>query len=509
MNGLKKAALLLLVLALPVCARCAEAAPEMQIREPAFAGSWYPSDKASLEKMLEDFLAEVPQTDRPKPIALISPHAGYMYSGRCAAYGFKAAGKHKYDRVIVLGPTHSVALRGASIASYTHYRTPLGLVQVDRQACDALMKSKLFQSENRAHQREHSVESQIPFLQEVLGDFKLVPIVVGDISLDEARRIAKALKPFADENTLVVVSSDFTHTGSRFGYVPFKENVRKNLEALNREAAQEIMSLEPERFAAFLQRTHATICGRLPILILMALLEDRKSDIHAELLHYSTSGDMTGDYDDCVAYESIAFFERKHDEVAGSGRQGAVKMLTEEGRKKLLQIARNSVEAVIHGQPTPRVTADEPELQEKCGVFVTLKTSGRLRGCLGQFTSDQPLWELVDQMARASATQDIRFLHDQLRADELDELNIEISVLSPLEKMDDPMGLELGKDGIYVKRGARTGCFLPQVAAEMNWSKEEFLSYCCAHKAGLPPDAWKDKDTEVYCFKAEIIEEGE
>jgi AmmeMemoRadiSam system protein A len=241
----------------------------------------------------------------------------------------------------------------------------------------------------------------------------------------------------------------------------------------------------------------------------MALFRDRRHDIQAEPLDYSASGGITGDCADCVAYEPIVFFEGKLKKAAGAGRKGAAKMLTEEGRKKLLQIAGNAVEAAVYGQPAPKITADEPELQEKCGVFVTLNTGGQLRGCLGQFTSDQPLWELVSQMAAASATQDPRFSHDRLRPDELDDLHIEISVLSPLEKMDDPLDLELGEDGVYIKCGARTGCFLPQVATETGWSKDEFLSYCCSHKAGLPPDAWKDENTEVYCFKAEIIDERE
>ncbi len=509
MRDLQKVVVLLLVLGLHLYGDHVAAADETKLREPAFAGTWYPADKTSLDAMITDFLSKVPARDGRRPVALISPHAGYLYSGQCAAHGFKAVGEHTYRRVIVLGPTHTTGIRGVSVPSYTHYRTPLGLVEVDREVCRSLLDEPLFQSQDAAHRREHSLESQLPFLQKALGEFKLVPIVVGEIDLGGARRIASSLEPFIDDDTLVVVSSDFTHTGSRFGYVPFKTDVKENLEKLNRRAAAEIVSLEPEKFAAFLDETGATICGRFPILILMALLESRKGDIQAELLDYRASGDVTGDYSDCVAYESIGFFKRGREQAANSGRKGAVIMLTEEGREKLLQIARDAVESAVYGQPKPKIVADEPELQEKCGVFVTLKTDGQLRGCLGQFTSDQPLWQLVSQMAAASATQDPRFFDDRLRPDELDRLQIEISVLSPLEKMDNPLDIELGKDGIYLKCGARTGCFLPQVATETGWSKEEFLSYCCLHKAGLPADAWKHEDTEVYCFKAEIIDEDE
>jgi AmmeMemoRadiSam system protein A len=171
----------------------------------------------------------------------------------------------------------------------------------------------------------------------------------------------------------------------------------------------------------------------------------------------------------------------------------------------LLKIARDTVEAVIKGKPASVPQSDDPELNAHCGCFVTLKNHGRLRGCIGNFTSDNPLIELVAEMAKASATSDPRFFADCISATELDQLDIEISVLSPLKKTNDPLSLQLGTDGIYIKKGHASGCFLPQVATETGWSKEEFLSYCCSHKAGLAPDAWKGPETEVYLFNAEIF----
>jgi len=171
----------------------------------------------------------------------------------------------------------------------------------------------------------------------------------------------------------------------------------------------------------------------------------------------------------------------------------------------LLKTACDTVESVLTGEVLPEPKSDDPELNAHCGCFVTLKNQGRLRGCIGQFTSDRPLIELVVEMAKASATGDPRFFADPITADELGQLDVEISVLSPLQKTDDPLNLRLGVDGIYVKRAGASGCFLPQVAIETGWSKEEFLSYCCAHKAGLPADAWKDPETEVYLFTAEVF----
>jgi AmmeMemoRadiSam system protein A len=174
-------------------------------------------------------------------------------------------------------------------------------------------------------------------------------------------------------------------------------------------------------------------------------------------------------------------------------------------KQTLLKVARDTVKAVIAGGALPKPKSGDPELNAPCGCFVTLKNRGQLRGCIGQFTSDRPLIELVVEMAKASVTGDPRFFADPITADELEHLDVEISVLSPLRKTDDPLSLRLGVDGIYIKRGCASGCFLPQVASETGWSKKEFLSYCCAHKAGLPADAWKDPETEVYLFTAEVF----
>ena len=175
-------------------------------------------------------------------------------------------------------------------------------------------------------------------------------------------------------------------------------------------------------------------------------------------------------------------------------------------KKILLKTACDTVEAVITaGGLVPKPESDDPELNAHCGCFVTLKNQGQLRGCIGQFTSEIPLIELVVEMAKASATGDPRFLADPITEAELNQLDVEISVLSPLERTNEPLSLRLGVDGIYIKKGSASGCFLPQVATETGWSKEEFLSYCCAHKAGLSPDAWKDAETEVYLFTAEVF----
>jgi len=179
--------------------------------------------------------------------------------------------------------------------------------------------------------------------------------------------------------------------------------------------------------------------------------------------------------------------------------------MNDQQKQFLLNVARDTVIAVVNNQACHLPDTDDPELNKTCGCFVTLKTADRLRGCIGQFTSDEPLLKLVSDMARSSASSDPRFFADRLKTTELNDLDIEISVLSPLKLTDDPLSLRLGVDGIYITKGPYSGCFLPQVATETGWTKEQFLSYCCSHKAGLPEDAWKEPDTQVFLFTAEVF----
>ena len=181
--------------------------------------------------------------------------------------------------------------------------------------------------------------------------------------------------------------------------------------------------------------------------------------------------------------------------------------MTDQEKKTILAIARAALEAAVRADPQQPVESSEPILDEKRGVFVTLRNGSRLRGCIGRFDPSEALRELLPEMTVASATQDPRFAYDRITPKELAEVTVEVSVLSPLEKADDPLSLELGTHGIYIKSGFQSGCFLPQVATETGWSKEEFLSNCASHKAGLAQDAWADPATEVYLFTADVFSE--
>lgn len=281
----------------------------LKMRKPAVAGMFYDSNPERLRTEIETYLSKAEPGDVPgDPIALISPHAGYSFSGRAAAYGFKLLEKGRIRRIIILAPSHSVPFRGVSIVDAQGYETPLGAVGMDRSACDRLLQEERFTSIPEVHQREHSLEVQLPFLQVALGNgFELVPLVVGQLQRADYPEISRAVQEVLKAGDLVVVSSDFTHQGPRFGYVPYKTNVQEKIRELDMGAVQQILSKDREGFIDYVERTGATICGRAPIGILLGLLPE---DAEGSLLTYYTSAEITGDESDTVSYVSLAFGSR-------------------------------------------------------------------------------------------------------------------------------------------------------------------------------------------------------
>ncbi|HHT9126951.1 MAG TPA: AmmeMemoRadiSam system protein B [Candidatus Brocadiia bacterium] len=491
-------------LAMPVLAQ-----PQKSVREPAVAGSFYSADESTLREQIESFFSKVPESasgGNDKPIALISPHAGYRYSGLVTAYGYNTIKNKNYKRVIVLAPSHYGSFKGVSILRVTHYRTPLGLVEVDKDVCDKLLENTLlFSTYPDADKYEHSLETQLPFLQMTLKDFRLVPLLIGYLSGEDVQKVAECIKSFITNETILIASCDFTHYGYNFDYVPFKKDTEANIKKLDYGAFDRILAFDSDGFLKYKTETGITACGYLPVAVLLKLLP---VNAKGTLLNYDTSGRQTGGFTNSVSYASIVFTIPSKEETRSPPNPNKTgEEMDEQAKKNLLYIARKTVEAAINNTPIPEFNITDEALQGKQGAFVTLRNHGQLRGCIGRFVSDIPLYKVVSEMALASATQDPRFQFDPITASELKDIDIEISILSPLEKTNDPLNIELGKHGIYIKRGFRSGCFLPQVATETGWSKEEFLSQCCCGKAGLPPDAWKDPKTDVFVFTAEIVEE--
>jgi AmmeMemoRadiSam system protein B/AmmeMemoRadiSam system protein A len=503
---------------------------EPGVREPILAGRWYESEPAELRRSVQGYLQGVGRPDVPlpaglaetrawveegrHPLALVVPHAGHMYSGACAAQGFRLLQGSETARVILLGPSHQFGFRGAALPQESAFATPLGRIPLDTETLAKLAAMPGFQRKPEAHAGEHSLEIELPFLQAVLPEgFRLVPIVIGRLERAELDAIAAALHPLLVEGTILVVSSDFTHYGPNYGYLPFRAEIPEHLRKLDLGAADRILARDLPAFEAYVDSTDATICGAEPIRILLRALEG--IPLEGRLADYYRSGDVTGDFQNSVSYAAIAFFPTRASARAPAPEppefdEDHPAPLTRDEQAFLLDLARRTVRAVVHGQPAPegRVPDRFPEaspLHEERGVFVTLTTrrDGQLRGCIGSIVGDQPLSFGVVQNASAAALHDPRFA--PVEPAEEPGLHIEVSVLTPLRPVDGPDAIVVGRDGVFLEKGARRAVFLPQVAPEQGWDRETMLRHL-AMKAGLGPSDWKT-GCAFHVFQAQVFEE--
>ena len=473
------------------------AGPGDKVRPAYCAGGWYPGDSTTLAKEVDQLLARASTAGiADKPVAVIAPHAGYRYSAPTAATGYAALKGHAYKRVIVLAFSHSHASRYSGVEvprDLTAYRTPLGDVAIDRAVCDQLLKNRIFVSKPGIDQGEHSLELQLPFLQRVVGSFKLVPLLVGRMSTEDYAEAAKAIGAFVDDETLLVASTDFTHYGPRFGYTPFRNDIPEKIRELADQAAAPILKCDFDGFVGHLEKTRDTICGRGPISLLLRILSMHEG-ARGVRTGFDTSGQMTGDWTNSVTYQSFVFTRRPG-------------TLGQQERDALLRLARDTVTAHLTGQPLPKPPpASLPEAVRADGAcFVTLQNHGRLRGCIGNMEARGPLFEAVIRNA-VSACEDRRFVHEPVTAEELDEIDIEISYLTPMKRVKDPETIVVGQHGLLISLGYNRGVLLPQVAYERGWTREEFLQQTC-RKAGLSLSDWKKPNAEIYSFEAEVFGE--
>ncbi len=468
------------------------ARPAPKIREAAVAGSWYPDDPAVLGAQLDRMLAgaEVPESSEgsgPGGIrALVVPHAGYRYSGPTAAVAYKTVAGQPVRRVVVLGPAHLGRFTGLSIADATHYRTPLGDIPLDVAEIAGLRRDPMVVADPRAHRHEHSIEMQLPLLQRTLpGGFELIPILVGGFAdVDGYRRAAELIRPLLDDHTLLVASGDFTHYGDNYGYVPFPRgaDIATRLRQLDMGALELVNAGDAAGLHGYRGRTGLNACAFGPLMLLAHLLDE---STRATLVAYQTSGALTGDYANSVSYLSVVYSDR---EPLGRGRLGLGDMVL------LHRLASRTLErAVTHGADSPGslpAGSTLPErLRQKSGAFVTLEKDGRLRGCIGHIWAQKPLHEAVIDNAVNAALHDRRFR--PVTADELAGLEVEVSVLSPLETIASVEEFEVGVHGIVLYKGGARAVYLPEVAPEQGWDREQTLAHL-ARKAGLPADGWRE-----------------
>lgn len=466
-------------------------------RKPAVAGSFYPASAKEIKSMLGGWLHPSGNNALSPPRAIIVPHAGYVFSGEVAASAYnRIPPGHQYKRVFLLGPSHRAGFAGASVDTvYSFAETPLGKVPIDISLGKRLISEGkgafTFWSE-AAHDGEHCLEVQLPFLQMVFGDVPpIVPIVIGTERLSVIQNIAKALEPYFNEDNLFIISSDFSH-------YPSYEDARSSdlylAETITTGGLEEFLKalrqIDKQDFPG--QGTAA--CGACAIAVLLEMMDAQGRDsFYAEHVMYRNSGDsIYGDKDRVVGYNSIVFTSSGH-----------LFHFTQEEKEKMIATARASIYSYL-GLKYDGDDSPVGVLKEKgYGVFVTLNLNGNLRGCIGRFTSPSSLHSTIREMARSAAFDDPRF--PALSKKEAPEIEIEVSVLSPLKRIQSIDEFKLGRDGIYMIKGYNHGTFLPQVAKETGWNTEEFLGHCARDKAGIGYYGWKD--AELYTYQTEVVKE--
>ena len=450
------------------------------VRPAAVVGQFYPNGHEELRKTVRTLLRDAAGVDIKETIrGLVSPHAGYLYSGIVAAAGYRQIAPSTRT-VILIGPSHRFPLKGPSIPSVTAYQTPMGDVWL-AQLAFKLRKLPIFESVPEAHKMEHSLEVQLPFLQMMLEDFEIVPILINSGDL---KALASALAPHIDNNTLIVASTDLSH------YYPYERAV-----SMDRICTSAITNAE------FFRMPLCEACGKQAVMTLMHIAEIKNWD--AKLIDYKNSGDTAGGKDNVVGYASIAFVDRKE-------RSKIMKaFLSDQDKKALLRLARSAIEAKLVAGVRVERPKPSPILKEDRGCFVTLHKYGQLRGCIGTIEPVCSLVECVGGNAQNAAFKDPRFL--QLSAEELPEIDIEVSVLSVPESLNFNNGDDLKRQlrpnihGVILSRGLHSSTFLPQVWEQLP-DKEQFLEHLCV-KGGMPATAWKDPSTKVEVYQAEVFGE--
>ena len=464
---------------------------EPAVRPATQANRFYTGDARELSEEVDSLLARHSGDKQYADLAaVIVPHAGYYFSGNVAAAAYMSIpADREYRRIFLLGPSHHEWLDGASVnTEFDYYSTPLGNVKVDVETAQKLIDAdSVFSYRPKAHDREHCLEVQLPFLQRRFKEMPaIVPIIISTNDYRKLKRIAELLKPYLTEDNLFVISSDFSHYPTYEDAYKVDARTGKAVESGN---VEEFIRVLEENANSHVKNLATSACGELAIATLMLMMQGGGYEV--KHLQYQNSGDIDNhDHSRVVGYHAFAIIRN------GLSQTGTEFSLSGDEKRMLKEIALTSIKDSLDGKRIADPTSLTATLKQKCGAFVSLHKQGRLRGCIGHFGEDMPLHEIVAEMARAAAFEDPRFM--PVTRGELDDINIEISVLTPMRRIQSLDEFELHRHGIYIRKGYRSGTFLPQVADEVNWTKEEFVSHCAQDKAGIGWDGWKDAELYVY-----------
>jgi MEMO1 family protein len=477
-----------------------------EVRSTAVAGSFYSSDPEKLKLAIQKFLEESPELAIETPVAILAPHAGYIYAGQIYADAYRQVMGRHYDVVVILGTNHTTGrFAGISLGDYSAFRTPLGDAVIDQEIVSALLKeSKDCNRDREVHVKEHSIEVQIPYIQVLFPQAKIVPAVIYPPDLDLCNRFGESLaRILKNRRALIVISTDLSH------YPDSKDALK-----IDRLSLETIAKLDSTKIISLMRTLNVPsldtrACGEASILAGLAAAKSLGAK-SATIAGYANSGDIALESSGhAVGYGAVVF---ARDDRAASAKAfdraapaSSAAPLQDIEKKSLLSFARETIHRYLTTETIPLPRGFPARMAFPQGAFVTLTKNEQLRGCIGHISPDFELGKTVGAMAYQAAFHDPRFLPVQLN--ELKKIEIEISILSPMKSIKASEEIIVGRDGVFLTKGSSSAVFLPQVATENNWDRNEMLDHLCI-KAGLSKGCWKH-DAGFQIFQAEVFNESQ
>jgi MEMO1 family protein len=476
------------------------------VRAPSVAGRFYPAEPEKLRQAIQLFLKDSVRMPIETPVALIVPHAGYIYAGQIYADAYRQVMGRHYDVVAILGVNHTApGFSGVSLGPYSAYRTPLGDIPVDEEITSRLLsKCRDCNRDRQAQAAEHSIEVQVPFIQVLFPNAKIVPAILHPPDMGMCTRFGQSLaKALKNRQALIIISSDLSH-------YPDSDNAAK----ADRETLDSIATLDPLKIVSLMHTLNfpnldTRACGEASILAGLTAAKALGAT-QAIAAGYANSGDVAvGDRSRAVGYGAMVL-------AAGSTATGIQSLdrpappsrftpLQGDEKRELLKLARETIQRYLDTQTVPLARNFPARLNFRQGAFVTLKKNGQLRGCIGHIPPDTELCKAVSAAALLSAFEDTRFL--PVAANELGSIEIEISALTPLKPIRSVDEIVVGRDGVLIIKEGSSAIFLPQVAPENNWGRDVMLENLC-RKGGWPAGCWK-QDAKLQVFQADVFNESQ